>query len=251
MQQQVHSSNATAPVSLGAYRGDFLLPVSLSGLVTQQQTELKFEQSSTTPASATVIIQVSRMEKWKGHQVHLSALASLRNMSQWICWCVRGAQRPHELEFAEKLRNQAADLGLLDRVRFLGERSDVARLLAAADIYCQPNLEPEPFGLTLVEALHAQLPVIATSVGGPKEIVDESCGFLVPPNDAEAVAEALRRLIQDSALRQSLGGAGPTRAVALCDVSAQMHLLDESFIRLTKEVGFLRPVTILWPTQSA
>jgi glycosyltransferase involved in cell wall biosynthesis len=213
-----------------------------------EQLQLK-EEFDTTP-QATVIIQVSRMEKWKGHTVHLNALALLRDMPEWVCWFVGGAQRPREVEYAETLMKQAAELGLLNRVRFLGQRSDVSELLAAADIYCQPNLEPEPFGLTLVEALHAQLPVIATSLGGPNEIVDESCGVLVPTNDAGAVTEALSRLIKDSVLRQKLGSAGPTRATGLCDVTTQMRLLDECFTEVRDHYG-RPPVAILLPTRSA
>ena len=50
-------------------------------------------------------------------------------------------------------------------------------MMAAADIYCQPNLTAEPFGITFIEALHSRLPVVATALGGTREIVDESCAF--------------------------------------------------------------------------
>ncbi len=75
------------------------------------------------------------------------------------------------------------------------------RLLAAADIHCQPNTGPEPFGITFIEALYAGLPVVTTSIGGALEIVDGSCGMLVEPNDPAALAGALRRLIEDRELR--------------------------------------------------
>ena len=123
-------------------------PVALPQSRCSPSERLRLREEFDTIPQATVIIQVSRMEKWKGHGVHLNALALLRDMPEWVCWFVGGAQRPHELEYAETLKNQAADLGLLDRVRFLGQRSDVSELLTVADIYCQPNLEPEPFGLT-------------------------------------------------------------------------------------------------------
>ena len=179
-----------------------------------------------------MIIQISRMEKWKGHEVHLQALSQLSSMPQWTCWFVGGAQRPREVRYVEALKDQVVRLGLQDRVVFLGQRSDIARLLRAADICCQPNLEPEPFGLSLVEALHARRPVIATAVGGPMEIVDASCGLLVSPGDAKAVAAALRLLIENDDLRQRLGGAGPARATALCDISSQMRLLEDRLTRL-------------------
>src|SRR5262249_52915005 len=86
-----------------------------------------------------------------------------------------------------------------------------------ADVYCQPNAEPEPFGVVYVEALRAGLPVVAAAAGGPSEIVTETCGLLVPSGDAAATADALRSLIEDPDRRRALGAAGPARAAELCD----------------------------------
>ena len=86
------------------------------------------------------------------------------------------------------------------------------RCWPSADIHCQPNTGPEPFGIAFVEALYAGLPVVTTRLGGALEIVNETCGVLVPPGDAGALAAALRRLIADPAERSRLGRAGPARA---------------------------------------
>ncbi len=188
-----------------------------------------------TPEDAVVIVQISRMEWWKGHSLHLEALSLLNEIPDWVSWQIGGDQRPHELRYLEDLKQQAARLGIASRVRFLGERSDVPRLLAAADIHCQPNLRPEPFGITFVEALMAGLPVVTAAFGGAKEIVDESCGILVPPGDARALATSLRRLIADRGLRTSLGAAGPMRARKLCDSATQMGRLDELFNRVVHD----------------
>jgi glycosyltransferase involved in cell wall biosynthesis len=176
----------------------------------------------------TVIIQVSRMEPWKGHKLHLRALALLRDLPGWVCWMVGGAQRPHEVSYLAELKRLAAELGIAERVCFLGQRSDVASLLGAADIHCQPNLGPEPFGITFIEGLYARLPVISTSLGGAEEIVDESCGELVPAEDAGALAETLRQLICGPERRRDLGAGGPSRARALCDPATQMRKLGST-----------------------
>jgi glycosyltransferase involved in cell wall biosynthesis len=147
----------------------------------------------------------------------------------WMCWQVGGTQRPSEIKYLDGLKRKAEQLGIAERVRFLDERSDVPKLLAAADIHCQPNTSPEPFGLSFVEALAARLPVVTTNIGGALEIVDETCGILVSPGDLNSLAEALRRLIKDDALRGKLGGAGPARARELCDVDAQMQRLHQCF----------------------
>jgi len=191
-----------------------------------------------TPPEATVIIQVSRMEAWKGHALHLNALGMLRHLPNWLCWQVGGAQRPHEARYVEKLKRLAAQHGVADRVRFLGERTDVARLMAAADIYCQPNQRPEPFGIAFIEALSVQLPVITTAMGGALEIVDAACGILVPPDDAPALAKSLQRLMESPALRARLGAAGPRRAHHLCDPEQQMARLHTCLSRISMKRRF-------------
>jgi glycosyltransferase involved in cell wall biosynthesis len=171
------------------------------------------------------------MERWKGHTLVMDALAGLRDLP-WVWWIVGGAQRPEELAYLGALRAAADRLGVADRVRFLGERRDVRQLLAAADIHCQANLGPEPFGITFIEALAAGLPVVTTAMGGALEIVDDSCGILVPPDDVVALAASLRRLVADPVLRARLSSAGPARARQVSDPAAQMRRLSDALHRM-------------------
>lgn len=180
-----------------------------------------------TDTAAQVIVQVSRMEPWKGQRALLSALAHLRARPDWECWVVGGAQRPREHRYRAELEALARRLDLAERVRFLGQRSDVADLLAAADLFCQANTGPEPFGITFVEALYAGLPVVTAAMGGALEIIDESCGVLVEPHDTEALARALRDLLDDPDRRDALAHGAPARARQLCDPAAQLSRLNE------------------------
>jgi glycosyltransferase involved in cell wall biosynthesis len=189
-----------------------------------------------TPTDAAVIIQVSRMEEWKGQKAHLAALKALEG--DWVCWFVGGAQRPPEVEYLNSLKSQAERFGIAGRVRFTGQRADVARLLAAADIFCQPNTEPEPFGIVFIEALSFRLPVVTTDMGGAREIVTGSCGMLVPSGDNAALGSALRTLVEDETLRARLGGRGPVRARKLCDPATQLARLHEVL------EGCVRKVTV-------
>src|SRR4029079_4639153 len=86
-----------------------------------------------SPDDAVVIIQVSRMEAWKGHEIVIEALGRLRAYPEWIWWVVGGAQRVEESSYVDGLVAAARRLGIEERVRWLGERHDVRRLLAAAD----------------------------------------------------------------------------------------------------------------------
>ncbi|MDE3126733.1 MAG: glycosyltransferase, partial [Gemmatimonadota bacterium] len=123
------------------------------------------------PADAVVIVQVGRLERWKGHPLLLHALGFLGELPGWECWIVGGAQRATERAYESQLRTLAVSRGVRTRVRFLGERSDVPRVLAAADIFCQPNAQAEPFGVAIIEALYSELPVVASDMGGPSEIL--------------------------------------------------------------------------------
>ncbi|MFL5349886.1 MAG: glycosyltransferase, partial [Hyalangium sp.] len=173
-----------------------------------------------------VIVQCCRMEEGKGHRLLLDALGRLRSVPDWVLWVAGGAQRPMEVRYLAELEALASGLGIRERVRFLGQRSDVQRLLAAGDLHCQPNTASDSFGLAFIEALHAGLPVVTTSMGGPLETIDSTCGVLVPPAP-EPLAQALQRLIQDGEARRQLGAAGPSRAVALCEPSAFLRGLEE------------------------
>jgi glycosyltransferase involved in cell wall biosynthesis len=180
-----------------------------------------------TAEQAVVIIQVSRMEPWKGQAVLIEALGSLGPRADWACWMVGGAQRPGEAVYERGLARRSEELGLGGRIRFLGQRGDVPSLLAAADIFCQPNTGPEPFGIVFVEALGRGLPVVATDIGAAPEIVDRSCGILVPPGESAALAAALASLLDDRGLRGALAAAAPARAASLCHPARQLGRLDD------------------------
>lgn len=184
-----------------------------------------------TAGHETVIVQVSRLERWKGQQQLLNALALLNAVPGWVCWFVGGAQRADEVLYFRELEGAVARLRLSDRVRFFGQRSDVRRILSAADIYCQPNSGPEPFGIAFVEALYAGLPVVATAIGGAVEIVDKTCGVLVAPGDDAGLSQVLSRLIVDPGERAGLGTAAPARARHLCDPVTQLGRLERVFAR--------------------
>jgi glycosyltransferase involved in cell wall biosynthesis len=96
----------------------------------------------------------------------------------------------------------------------------VRRLLLAADVGCQANVRPEPFGLCFVEALGAGLPVVTSALGGALEIVTPALGELTPAGDVEALARALERVMSDEAKRRAARENGPERARALCSPKA-------------------------------
>jgi len=176
-----------------------------------------------------LIIQASRLDEWKGHRLHLEALARIRTAHPWRSLIAGGPQHPGEQKVFDELVAYARVLGVSDRVTFLGQREDVPELLAAADVLCQPNTGPEPFGLAFIEALSAGLPVVTSAMGGALEIVEPSCGILLPPN-ADAVARALTKLIDDDALRSGMSLPAKRRAREICDPDRQTAMMRDAIL---------------------
>lgn len=117
---------------------------------------------------------------------------------------------------SQVLRQQAAELGIQDNVRFTGLRSDVHRLMEMADIVAVPSVWQEPAGLVVIEGMASGRPVVATRVGGiPEYLVDQVTGILVEPRSPEELAAALLRLLNSPAEAQSMGRAGRERAASL------------------------------------
>jgi glycosyltransferase involved in cell wall biosynthesis len=183
---------------------------------------------SGTPAEAVVIVQVGRISERKGFLEHLLALARIKDNERWVCWMIGGAQTAEQQQYYDDIRARAQALGIANRVHFLGMRADVMRLLRAADIYCQPNILPaEPFGISIVEAMYAGLPVITTGAGGALEIVDADAGILLPPSNQERLVDALKLLIENPVLRRQMGEHAAQRARLLCDPATQLRRIEQ------------------------
>jgi glycosyltransferase involved in cell wall biosynthesis len=178
-----------------------------------------------------MLFQASRADRWKGHDRLVAALGHLRDTPRWRCFIASGAQRPKEVAFLAEVRSEVSRLGLEDRVRFLGERRDVPRLLAGADVYCQANAGSEGFSLVFMEAFTAGLPIVTTRLGGAPELIDESCGVLVPPGDAEAFARALIGLVEHPEERAKMGENAKRRVFALCDPKSRLADLSRILAR--------------------
>lgn len=186
------------------------------------------------PENAVVVLQVSRLERWKGQTVLLDSLAAIKDRTDWVCWIAGGPQRTMEQTYFSELHAQANRLGIAERVKFLGQRSDIAQLMRAADIFCQPNTGPEPFGVVFIEALYSGLPIVSSDFGGAAEIVTQGCGILTRPGDASEVARALTSLLDDASRRREQSVAAPRRAAELCDPASQLEKLARILQRVQR-----------------
>jgi glycosyltransferase involved in cell wall biosynthesis len=144
----------------------------------------------------------SRIGAWKGQHIAIAALARIQAAH---CVIVGGPMFGEHAYF-EELHLLARRLGVLDRVTFLGHRNDVDRLMRAVDVVVHPSVAAEPFGRTIVEAMLCRTPIVAARNGAIPEILEDGrAGILVPAADAEALARALRRVMdQPGAIRQTV-----------------------------------------------
>lgn len=158
---------------------------------------------------------VATFARWKGHRTFLAALAkipaSLRVRGYIIggpVYTTSGSQVT-----LEELRQEAASLGLADRVGFTGIVSDSSSAMRALDVVVHASTDPEPFGLVIVEAMACGRPVVTSAAGGARELTQPGVNALVhAPGDVDGLARAIETLAAQPALRAQLGKAGRATA---------------------------------------
>jgi glycosyltransferase involved in cell wall biosynthesis len=172
------------------------------------------------PFAGPAVGSIGRLDSQKGYDVLLQSLADLPDVGAVIV-----GDGPERL----RLEILAAELGVAERVEFLGRRADARDFLTAFDVFVLPS-RFEGFPLVLLEAMLARLPVVATDVGSVTEAVrDGVTGLVVQPDDPRALAQAIRTLLDDPEKRRTLGEAG--RRVALEFSPARMARDFETLYR--------------------
>ena len=141
----------------------------------------------------TVVGVFSRLTPWKGQHILLETLGQLTNVHALL---VGGPLFQDDEAYERSLRNLAEQMGIIDRVHFLGFREDVPRLMKAVDVVLHSSTSPEPFGRVIVEGMLAHKPVIATDAGGATEIIENGVnGLLIAPNNPMAMTSAINDLL--------------------------------------------------------
>ena len=165
------------------------------------------------------VVMVGRVARWKGQDVFLRAFAEAFPPGTAHATLIGASLFGGDDDaFAAEVPLLVGQLELDAHVTLLGERDDVDRWLARADVVVHASRAPEPFGQVVVEGMAAGAAVIATEGGGPSELIRDGVdGLLVPPDDVAALAAALRRLADDPHERARMGTAAQARIGALTD----------------------------------
>jgi glycosyltransferase involved in cell wall biosynthesis len=181
------------------------------------------------PASAPLVVAVSRLNPMKGMDDYVQALALLagRYTDAHFVIVGDGASR-------RELEAQARRLGLAERLVFTGTRLDIAAILSQAAVSVVPSLS-EGLSNVVLESMATGVPVVATRVGGTPEIIEDGVsGFLVPPCDAPALATAIERLLGDAPMARRMGDAGRARAISRFSMPSMVHQTESLYRALLR-----------------
>jgi L-malate glycosyltransferase len=184
---------------------------------------------------------VAQLTPWKGQDTAIRALALLRERAIearllliGTARFVASATRYDNESYVRSLEALVDELGVAGSVSWLGEREDVPELIDALDLLLLPSWE-EPFGRAVIEAMALEVPVLATAVGGPAEILaGGEGGVLLAPRDAAAWADAVAALAGDEDRRIAIGRAGRLRAVREFSLQAHASAVAELYERALK-----------------
>jgi L-malate glycosyltransferase len=159
------------------------------------------------PAETPLVAVVSRLTRMKGLEQFVEAAAMVARQVPAARFLIVGETPAHDTPYLDQLKSLAGRLHIADRVIFTGLRSDVPALLASVAVAAMPSLN-EALSNSLLEAMAAGAPVVATRVGGtPEALADGKTGLLVPPADVPALAAAITRLLETPLLSARLGRA--------------------------------------------
>jgi glycosyltransferase involved in cell wall biosynthesis len=184
---------------------------------------------------------VANLIPYKGHRELVEGLAQAAEHLP-SPWRILLAGRDHNVQ--KRLEALATKLGIAQNLQFLGERSDIPCLYAAADFGLLTSHE-EGFSNVVLEGMSASLPMIVTRVGGnPEAVLHERTGLVVPPKNPRAIGEAVLRLGQDEELRKRLGAAGRIRveqefSIDRC-VAAHVELYQEALTTVQAKTPYIR-----------
>lgn len=184
------------------------------------------------PPDAPLVLFAGRLMPQKGVDVLVAALDLLQHVRPDVRTLIAG-----DGPLRSELEETAHAFTLDEKVKFLGHRNDVPRLLAAADLLVLPS-RYEGLPNVVLEAMAYRKPVVATAAPGTTELVkDGETGLLVPVDDANLLARALRTLVDDADLRQRLGEAGRARVESEFGVATMVNRFAELYESLARAKG--------------
>ena len=180
---------------------------------------------------------VTRITPEKGIHFLIRAMAELKGKISIRLLIVGGPYFEKDVDYMKELKQEVADLGVEDSVIFTGFLPDTRVVTSLLDIMLVPSIIPEACPRTIIEAMAVGKPVIATPLGGSKELVTHETGILVPPEDASAIADAIAALAADQERLTAMGKAARDRAVQIFSSEKNTALTEAVYTELLTASG--------------
>lgn len=179
------------------------------------------------PGKIKLVAQVSQLTPWKNHPDFLRASKIIQDNSDDVYFLMIGdILNSNDLKYKEEIEHKIKELGLENRLRFLGFRHDIRKIISQIDILVHPAIN-EPFGRILIETMAMQKPVVAYHCGGAAEIIENNrTGYLVEPCSYEGLAEKTIYLLKHDELRKEFGRAGRQRVIEKFNLRQQVKKID-------------------------
>lgn len=171
--------------------------IDLDAINRRCQHKNEIRQLYNIPSKAMVIVSVGELNKNKNHEVVIKAIALLNDNNIYYLICGQGP-------LLEPLKSLASDLGMSNRVMFLGYRDDVIEINAMSDIFVFPSLR-EGLPVSLMEAMACGLPVVCSNIRGNNDLIkDRLGGYLIDTNNSQEYAKSLHKLIKEPEIRNNM-----------------------------------------------
>lgn len=150
-----------------------------------------------------------RINRWKGQKLFIDMAEKVTKQYDNVNFLIAGSAFQGEELLEEELKEYIIKKGLAERVKMIGQVNNMSDFYNKLDIFVLPSIEPEPFGLVVIEAMDSNIPVIATNHGGPTEIIENGVdGYLVDFKSAEEMSEKVMKLIENDKLRNQMAKNG-------------------------------------------
>ncbi len=208
--------------------------------------EVSLRRELAVPDEDLLVGMIGRISYWKGQEILAEAARLVLQQRQDVHFVAVGSYFSDQSQYLRELEVGIRSLGIGDRFHLLPYRADVGSVYRSLDVFVLPSRMPEPFGRVTVEAMMHGRAVIATNHGGTCELIQDGVtGLLVPPSDPQSLAVAIRKLLEDPVLRETMGKAAAAHAQAKFSLSRYEERIQELIVELAAGKSCVRDPSLI------